>query len=122
MAFAHRFEELEVWKSSKELSLEIYGHFRNSRDFGFRDQIQRAAVSVMNNIAEGFERRTKQDFARFLDQAKGSAGEVRSMLSLAESLNYVPKAEGESLQRKYETLSRSIGAFSASLRRKIAPT
>ena len=67
MAFAHRFEELEVWKSSKELSLEIYGHFRNSRDFGFRDQIQRAAVSVMNNIAEGFERRTKQDFARFLD-------------------------------------------------------
>ena len=122
MAFAHRFEELEVWKSSKELSLEIYGHFRNSRDFGFRDQIQRAAVSVMNNIAEGFERRTKQDFARFLDQAKGSAGEVRSMLSLAESLNYMPKEEAEALQRKCETLSRSIGAFSASLRRKTAST
>jgi len=109
-------------ESSKELSLEIYGHFRNSRDFGFRDQIQRAAVSVMNNIAEGFERRTKQDFARFYDQAKGSAGEVRSMLSLAESLNYVPKEEAEALQRKCETLSRSIGAFSASLLRKAAST
>ena len=71
----------------------------------------------MNNIAEGFEHRTKQDFARFLDQAKGSAGEVRSMLSLAESLNYVPKDEAETLQRKYENLGRSIGAFSVSLRK-----
>ena len=121
MAFAHRFEELEVWKSSKELSLEIYGHFRNSRDFGFRDQIQSAAVSVMNNIAEGFERRTKQDFARFLDQAKGSAGEVRSMLSLAESLGYVEHGQAEILKGRYEVLARSIGAFSSSLRKSSAP-
>ena len=74
----------------------------------------------MNNIAEGFERRTKQDFARFLDQAKGSAGEARSMLSLADSLNYMSKEEAETLLRKYETLSRSIGAFSVSLRKNTA--
>ena len=120
MAFAHRFEELEVWKSSKELSLETYGRFRNSRDFGFRDQIQRAAVSVMNNIAEGFERRTKQDFARFLDQAKGSAGEVRSMLSLADSLGYVEHGQAEILKGRYEVLGRSIGGLPSSLRKSSA--
>ena len=71
---------------------EIYEDLRagsGSKDFGFRDQIQRAGISVMNNIAEGFERFTEIEFARFLDVARGSCGEVRSMYYAAEDLGYV---------------------------------
>lgn len=72
----------------------------------------------MNNIAEGFERRTKKDFAHFLDLAKGSAGEVRSMLYLGEDCNYITAREAESLRVDYKELSKSIGALAASLRRQ----
>jgi four helix bundle protein len=86
---ARRFEELWVWQQARELVQEIYEDFRSgigSKDFGFRDQIQRAGVSVMNNIAEGLERSTDVEFARFLDVARGSCGEVRSMYYAAEDL------------------------------------
>jgi len=73
------FEDLRIWQEARVLVREVYTDFKDSRDFGFRDQIQRAAVSIMNNTAEGFERRSDADFARFLDIAKGSSGEVRSM-------------------------------------------
>lgn len=85
--------------------------------FEFRNQIQSAATSVMNNIAEGFERRTKKDFAHFLDLAKGSAGEVRSMLYLGEDRSYIAPKAAESLRADYKDLSKSIGALAASLRR-----
>ena len=87
------------------------------RDFDFRSQIQRAATSVMNNTAEGFERRTKKDFAHFLDLSKGSAGEVRSMLYLAEDRNYLPTALASRLMEDYRLLSKSIASFASSLRR-----
>lgn len=69
----------------------IYKNFQNCGDFSFRDQIQIASVSIMNNIAEGFERQTNKEFARFLYIAKGSAGEVRSMLYLAVKLEHVSR-------------------------------
>ena len=72
---ARRFEELWVWQQARELVKEIYEDFRSgsgSKDFGFRDQIQRAGVSVMNNIAEGFERFTEIEFARFLDVGRSA--------------------------------------------------
>ena len=72
-----RFEDILAWHKAKVLTVEIYKQFENSKDFGFRDQIQRAAVSVMNNIAEGFERKSNKEFAYFLYVAKGSCGEVR---------------------------------------------
>ena len=84
-----RFEDIISWKKSKELTLLIYSLFSESRDFGFRDQIQRASVSIMNNIAEGFERKSNKEFKQFLFIAKGSCGEVRSMLYLAEELNKI---------------------------------
>jgi len=80
------FEDLEVWKEARRLTNEIYGATRNdgfSKDFGLRDQIQRAAVSIMSNIAEGFERGGNQEFIQFLYIAKGSCGEVRAQLHVA---------------------------------------
>jgi len=91
---ARYFEELETWQLAKDLSLLVYRQFKDCRDFRFRDQIQAAAVSIMNNIAEGFERKKgSKEFAQFLFIAKGSAGEVRSMLSLAVELKYISDEE-----------------------------
>jgi four helix bundle protein len=92
MATFQRFEDIEAWKKARQLTKEIYalsneGTF--ARDFGLKDQIRRAAVSVMSNIAEGFERSGTGDFLRFLAIAKGSAGEVRSQLYVAYDLTYV---------------------------------
>src|SRR4030042_1804333 len=88
-----RFEDIISWQKAKELSLLIYKLFKSNRDFAFRDQVQRASVSVMNNIAEGFERKSNQEFRQFLYIAKGSCGEVRSMISLALDLSYINKSE-----------------------------
>jgi four helix bundle protein len=89
---AKLFEDLQVWKDSRKFVKSIYeltslNNFQN--DYGFKDQIQRAAVSVMNNISEGFERDNNKEFINFLNYAKGSAGEVRSMLYAALDLNYI---------------------------------
>ena len=88
-----KFEDIIAWQKAGQLSLEIYKRFNTCRDFGFKNQIERAAVSIMNNIAEGFERRTNKEFINFLYIAKGSCGEVRSMLYLALRLNYIDKKE-----------------------------
>ena len=87
-----RFEEIIAWQKAKGLSIGIYQVFQMSKDFGFRDQIQRASVSIMNNIAEGFERQTNREFKQYLYIAKGSCAEVRSMLYLAEELRYLEKS------------------------------
>jgi four helix bundle protein len=113
--YARTFEELNIWLSFKELSVLIYSHFKTCNDYGFKDQIQRAAVSVMNNIAEGFERESKVDFARFLLISKASSGEVRSMLYLANKLNYLTKEQSESLITSYKKLSTSIQSLRKSL-------
>ena len=89
---AKRFEDLDAWKVSRELANLIYSFGREgafTKDYGFRDQIQRAAVSVKNNVAEGFERGSNKDFAKFLFIARASAGEVRSMLYLALDQKYI---------------------------------
>jgi four helix bundle protein len=91
-----RFEDLDAWKVGRELANHIYTFGRESgfsKDYGFKDQIQRAAVSVMNNIAEGFERGSNKDFAKFLFIARGSVGEVRSMLYLALDQKYITETQ-----------------------------
>ncbi|MEN8230325.1 MAG: four helix bundle protein [Bacteroidota bacterium] len=85
------FEEIFVWQKAKILSVEVYQSFEKSKDYGFRDQIRRASVSIMNNIAEGFERQTNKEFKQFLYIAKGSCAEVRSMLYLAVELSTLDK-------------------------------
>jgi len=78
-----KFEEIISWQKARELNLLIYSLFNNCKDFSFRDQIQRACVSIMNNIAEGFERGGNKEFRNYLYIAKASCAEVRSMLYLA---------------------------------------
>jgi four helix bundle protein len=116
MSFAERFEDLKIWQQARELANAVYDEFAECRDYAFRDQIQRAATSVMNNISEGFERRTKKDFAHFLDLAKGSAGEVRSMLYLSQDRKYLSGMIATDLRTRYEQLSTSIGALASKLR------
>jgi four helix bundle protein len=94
------FEDIEAWQTARILTRLIYSLTNRrqfSRDFGLADQIRRAAVSIMSNIAEGFESQTDRTFIRFLGFAKGSAGEFRSQLYVALDQEYVTKAEFESL-------------------------
>lgn len=89
MATIERFEDLMAWQKARELTREIYRGFKGLQDCGFKDQIQRASVSVMSNIAEGFERETKQEFLNYLFIAKGSAGEVRAQLYATLGIGYL---------------------------------
>ncbi len=91
-----RFEDLEAWQIARELANQIYKITKQEsvcRDFGFVDQIRRAAISIMNNVAEGFERGSNKDFVRFLFIARGSAGEVRSLLYLGLDQGYLTNSE-----------------------------
>jgi four helix bundle protein len=106
-----KFEDIISWQKGTELSVIIYEIFRNNRDFGFRDQIQRAAVSISNNIAEGFERRTNKELSNFLFIAKGSSGEVRSMLYVALKLNYINQNQFNDLYNRCCEISRLISGF-----------
>ena|SRR3972149_2352017 len=105
------FEEIIAWKKAKELNLLIYKNFKNCRDFSFRDQIQRASVSIMNNIAEGFERGGNKEFKNFLFIAKGSCAEVRSMLTLAFDLKYLTESEFKNAYNITVEISKLLSGF-----------
>lgn len=98
MAKINSFEEIHAWQKARELTREIYkisndGSF--GKDYGLRDQIRRASVSIVSNIAEGFERNGSKEFKQFLSISKGSAGEVRAQLYIALDLEYITKEEFE---------------------------
>lgn len=105
------FEEIIAWKKAKELTLDIYKVFRGCKDYSFKDQIQRAAVSIMNNIAEGYERNGNNEFRHFLYISKGSSAEVRSMLSLALELKYINKTEYDKFYRLSLEISKLLSGF-----------
>ncbi len=111
-----RFEDILSWQKAKELTLLVYKHFEETKDYGFKDQIQRASVSIMNNIAEGFERKSNNEFARFLFIAKGSCGEVRSMLYLAKDLNKIENSIFEYLYNLSLEISKLISGLIKSLK------
>lgn len=120
MSKVERFEDLQVWQMAHDLSVSIYRLTRDgtfSKDWGLRDQIQRASVSVMSNIAEGFERYSRQEFKQFLSIARGSCAEVRSQIQLAKSLGYVSDADCLNIYDKCISLSRAIGGLRSSLDR-----
>jgi four helix bundle protein len=114
MGKIENFENIEAWKKARELAREIYaisneGQF--ARDFGLRDQIRRAAVSVMSNIAEGFERGGDVEFRRFLAIAKGSAGEVRAQLYVALDAGLIDRVAFDSLYKMARETGSLIGGF-----------
>ncbi|MBU4142066.1 four helix bundle protein [Patescibacteria group bacterium] len=106
-----KFEDIIAWQKAEELTIDIYKQFRSCRDFSFRDQIQRAVVSIMNNIAEGFERRGDKEFKHFLFIAKGSCGEARSMLYLALELGYLSKNDFSRFYNLSLEISKLLSGF-----------
>lgn len=106
-----RFEDILAWQKAKEVTKKIYILLAQTKDYGFKDQIQRAAVSVMNNVAEGFERRSDKEFKHFLFVAKGSCGEVRSTLILAKELDYIKSDICDDLILETEKISKMLSNF-----------
>lgn len=106
-----KFEDIISWQKAKDLSILVYSIFKNNRDFGFKDQIQRASISINNNIAEGFERKSNKEFKQFLYIAKGSCGEVRSMLYIALELKYLSKEEFNQMLDLSSEISRLLSGF-----------
>jgi four helix bundle protein len=109
-----RFEDLKVWQKAQDLAVAIYratdsGRF--SRDFGLRDQIRRAAVSVMSNVAEGFDRYSRSEFRQFLSIARGSASEVRSQLHLARALGYLTPEDFDTLHDLCWDVTRMLASL-----------
>lgn len=106
-----RFEDIIAWKKSMRLAVSIYKQFKPCKDYSFRNQICRVSVSISNNIAEGYERKTNKEFKQFLFIAKGSCAEVRSMIHLAFSLEYIPNERYKSLHNDAEEISRILSGF-----------
>jgi four helix bundle protein len=103
-----RFEELEVWKRSAQLSAELYKTLAGLRDFGFRDQITRSGLSIPSNIAEGYERDSSKETANFLNYAKGSAGELRTQIYIGMEGNYIDSETGHRWIQEAEEISRML--------------
>jgi four helix bundle protein len=121
MAKVERFEELVAWQKARKMTRQIYDvtkHAEFSKDFGLRDQIRRASVSVMSNIAEGFERAGRAEFHHFLVVAKGSCAEVRSQLYVALDAGYISKDIFAQMQTLAEEVSRIIGGLRASVQKQ----
>jgi len=106
-----KFEDIIAWKRGKELTIMVYKVFKNCKDFSFKNQIERASVSIMNNIAEGFERKTNKELRNFLFIAKGSAGEVRSMLELGLELSYINQRDFEKMNNLTIETSKILSGF-----------
>jgi len=111
MAPIRQFEDIIAWQKAKLLTTEIYSVCKNIKEYSYRDQIQRASVSIMNNVAEGFERRSNKEFKQFLFIAKCSCGEVRSMLRLSGDLAYIESQKCENLIEECLQISRTLSGL-----------
>jgi len=117
---ARRFEDLVFWQQARELTRAIYTLTQKngfSRDYGLKDQIQRAAVSIMSNIAEGFSRGTNVEFSQFLFIAKGSLSEVQSQLYVALDLAYITQDEFRQVYAKADQVAKMMNAFIQAVKR-----
>ena len=111
-----RFEELDVWKRSSRLCCDLYKSLNDLKDFGFKDQITRSALSIPSNIAEGYERNSNKEIANFLNYAKGSAGELRTQLYIGIDIGFIPKEKGRHWLTEVEELSRMLHGLIKSIR------
>lgn len=108
------FEDLQVWKDSRELAREIFRLGRKKtliREYSLKNQMERSAVSIMANISEGYERDGDKEFVQYLSQAKGSAGELRSHLYVALDMNFIDTAELDPLKKRVVSISKQISGL-----------
>ena len=106
-----RFEDIVAWQKARELNKELFGQFKTTRNFTFRDQILRASLSITNNIAEGFERGSNKELKQFLTIARGSTAEVRSMLYIAIDNNYINNTQFSNLFEKTTQIGKLLTGF-----------
>ncbi|HIJ97011.1 MAG TPA: four helix bundle protein [Desulfuromonadales bacterium] len=106
-----KFEDIDAWKEARILVKSVYEAMENIRDYGFRDQIQRASISIMSNIAEGFDRGTNKEFIYFLTIARGSVAEVRSLLYAAQDIGYIEQKDGDRFQQRCSAIAKMINGF-----------
>jgi four helix bundle protein len=116
--FAKSFEDLEIWTMAREIVRDVYKDFAACRDFEFRNQINSAAISIMNNIAEGHGREGKREFHQFLNISKSSCNEVKNMYYIAEDLNYLNKETAEILRARCEHEKNAIAKLMYHLKSK----
>lgn len=114
------FEDLEVWKRSSNLAIRIYAELKACRDFGLKDQMTRAAVSIASNIAEGAERDTKPEFIRYLHIAKGSAAELRTQVYIASNIQVITKKAQVEITAELKELSQMIHGLIKSIKKESA--
>ena len=114
----HSFEDLDVWKKAIGLSVNIYRLLRECRDYGFKDQICRASVSIPSNIAEGIERHSVKETVHFIHIAKGSCAEVRTQLIIASRIGYISAESLEELSEEAVSISRMLHSLAVSLKPK----
>jgi len=112
------YDDLDVWKRSARLSVALYRETKELRDFGFRDQLTRSGLSVPSNIAEGYERDSDKEIARFLTIAKGSAGEMRTQILIGIEAGYIEKEVGQTWANEAQQLGRMLGALIQRHRKK----
>ena len=120
MATIQKFEDVEAWQKARELTNAVYscsGKDAFAKDFGLRDQIRRAAVSIMSNIAEGFERGGSKEVSQFLAIAKGSAGEVEAQLYVALDQGYINQEQFDSIRSTASSTKKLIAGFMNYLKR-----
>jgi four helix bundle protein len=113
---------MPIWRLAKDLAVEIYRITKDAkfrRDYGLVDQIGRASISISGNIAEGFERGSKRELVQFLYIAKGSPGEIRSQLQVCSELGYISEEKFSLVLQQTYDLSKQLGAFISSLRKKV---
>ncbi len=106
-----KFEDVIAWQKAKSLTIGLRSTFANTKDFTFKDQIFRASLSIMNNVAEGFDRGTDKELKHFLYVARGSTAEVRSMLTLAAELGYTSSEQQQKLISLTEEVSKVLSGF-----------
>ncbi|GAU08826.1 four helix bundle protein [Desulfoplanes formicivorans] len=114
----HGFENLEVWKRGCRLAVALHGAMKTGKDFCFRDQIWRSALSIPSNIAEGYERKSPKDFIRFLVIAKGSCGELRTQLYIAQQVGFLNKKHCQDYIGETQEISAMLSGLIKTIQHK----
>lgn len=109
-------ESLDVWKRSCRLSVNIYQHFSNAKDYGFKDQITRSSLSIASNIAEGIEKDSNKDTMRFLNIAQGSVAELITQIYIGIEIGYIPKEIGLNWRNELNEIQKMLSSLKRSFK------